>query len=318
MKRRHFFDPHPEASALQIRAYEILFGKRPGDKARELIDIGITLLVLLSILAIILESVHLIGERFKTEFYFFEVFSIGIFSIEYLTRIWCVPAGYPKDSSLRARWRYITSFHGLIDLSATSPFYLHALFPELDLRFMRAVRMLRFLKLSHYSTALEDLFQAIRDEHESFISALYILGIAILMTSCLAYYAEHSAQPEKFGSIPDAMWWSIVTLTTVGYGDAAPVTVLGKFIGVATALMGVCTVALLTGIVASSFANQMARKRAIFEAELIKALQDGDISAEEEEILEHLRQTFNITKDHANAIVKRVKQEHGIGKTSQH
>jgi voltage-gated potassium channel len=109
------------------------------------------------------------------------------------------------------------------------------------------------------------------------------------------------------------MWWSIITLTTVGYGDVSPITPFGKFVGVATALMGVCTVALLTGIVASSFANQMARKRALFEAELIKALQDGRISEEEEASLELLRQSFNLTREHANAIVKRVKQEHGPG-----
>lgn len=311
MPRHHFFEPHTEASALQIRAYEIFFGKRPGDRVRHTVDIGITILILLSILAIILESVQSLGSRYEEAFFIFESFSIAIFTIEYLIRLWCVPAGFPTTSFSRARFRYMISFHGIIDLCATLPFYLHAILPGLDLRFMRAVRMLRFLKLSHYSTALEDLFQAIRDEHESFVSALYILGIAILMTSCLAYYAEHEAQPDKFGSIPEAMWWSIVTLTTVGYGDVAPITVFGKLIGVAAALMGVCTVALLTGIVASSFANQMARKRAIFEAELIKALQDGDISAEEEEILEHLRQTFNLTKEHANAIVKRVKQEHG-------
>ena len=317
MRHRHFFDPHPEASPGQIRAYEIFFGKRPGDTTRQVVDLGITILVLLSILAIILESVAAIGEQFKTEFYAFEVFSIAVFTIEYLMRIWCAPAGHANLTSLQARWRYVRSFHGLIDLCATLPFYLHAFLPELDLRFMRAARMLRFLKLSHYSTALEDLFQAIRDEHESFISALYILGIAILMTSCLAYYAEHQAQPDKFGSIPDAMWWSVVTLTTVGYGDVAPITVFGKFIGVATALMGVCTVALLTGIVASSFANQMARKRAIFEAELIKALQDGHITEEEQEVIEHLRQTFNMSKEHANAIMKRVKQEHGAAGTQK-
>ncbi len=315
MRHQHFFEPHAGASAAQIRAYEILFGKRPGDQARQVVDISITILVLLSILAIILESVPSIGSQYEKEFFAFEIFSISIFTIEYFIRIWCYPAGHPTRPFARARLKYMVSLHGIIDLCATLPFYLQSIFPGIDLRFMRAVRILRFLKLSHYSTALEDLFQAIRDEHESFVSALYILGIAILITSCLAYYAEHGAQPDKFGSIPDAMWWSIVTLTTVGYGDVAPITVMGKVIGVATALMGVCTVALLTGIVASSFANQMARKRAIFEAELIKALQDGDISAEEEEILEHLRQTFNLTKDHANAIVKRVKQEHTVRKT---
>ena len=105
------------------------------------------------------------------------------------------------------------------------------------------------------------------------------------------------------------MWWALITLTTVGYGDAAPVTVFGKFVGVFAALLGVCTVALLTGIVANSFANQMARKRAIFEAELLKALRDGDISEDEQRVIERLRHEFNLTREHANAITERIRQE---------
>lgn len=310
MARQRYFDAHPLASERQIRAYEILFGKVPGDTTRHIVDSGITLLILISIVAIILESVDSIGQRYKTTFDAIEIVSIAAFTVEYLTRLWCMPAGRASLSPMRARWQYMTSFHGLIDLFATLPFYLRALFPSLDLRFIRALRMLRFFKLSHYNSALEDLFSAIYDERQSFFSALYILGIAILMSSCFAYYAERDIQPAQFGSIPDSMWWSIITLTTVGYGDTIPITIFGKFVGVATALTGVCTVALLTGIVASSFANQMARKRAIFEAELIKALKDGNISTEEEEVLEHLRQTFNLTKEHAEAIAKRVRQEH--------
>jgi voltage-gated potassium channel len=168
--------------------------------------------------------------------------------------------------------------------------------------------MLRVLKLSHYNTALEDLFTAVMDERKSFLSTVYILSIATLVTSCLAYYAEHEAQPDKFGSIPDAIWWSVITLTTVGYGDVVPITFFGKFIGIVTAISGVCTVALLTGIVANSFSNQMARKRAIFEAELAKALQDGEISEDEQRVIERLRQSFNLTREHANAITERLRQ----------
>jgi voltage-gated potassium channel len=106
------------------------------------------------------------------------------------------------------------------------------------------------------------------------------------------------------------MWWSIVTLTTVGYGDVYPITVLGKILGAGTALLGVCTVALLTGIVANSFANQMTRKRAVFEAEVHKALaMDHHIDETEAEALERLRIEFNLTHEHAKAIIKRVQEE---------
>ena len=294
---------------LKLTLYHALFGKEPGDRLRLVLEIVITGLVVASLLAIILESVPALHDQYQREFHLFESIAIAIFTVEYLVRIWCCTEGSPDAPAWRARLRYIFSFYGLIDLLAMLPFYLHALFPEADLRFLRVVRMLRVLKLSHYNTALEDLFTAVMDERKSFLSAVYILSIATLVTSCLAYYAEHDAQPDKFGSIPDAMWWAVITLTTVGYGDAAPVTFLGKVIGIMTALLGVCTVALLTGIVANSFANQMARKRAIFEAELAKALRDGEISEDEQRVIERLRQSFNLTREHANAITERLRQE---------
>jgi voltage-gated potassium channel len=295
--------------SLKLTLYHALFGKEPGDRLRLILEVVITGLVIASLMAIILESVPALHDDYHPEFYAFEVIAIAFFSVEYIVRIWCCTEGSPGLPAWRARMRYIFSFYGLIDLLAMLPFYLHALFPEADLRFLRVVRMLRVLKLSHYNTALEDLFTAVMDERKSFLSAVYILSIATLVTSCLAYYAEHEAQPDKFGSIPDAMWWAVITLTTVGYGDAAPVTFLGKVIGIMTALLGVCTVALLTGIVANSFANQMARKRAIFEAELAKALRDGEISEDEQRVIERLRQSFNLTREHANAITERLRQE---------
>ena len=297
----------------KLRLYQALFGKEPEDKLRQVLEVLITGLVLISVIAIVLESVPALHDRYSIEFHAFEKLAIACFTVEYLVRLWCCPAGFPEMPAWRARLRYVFSFYGLIDLLATLPFYLHAIFPEADLRFLRVMRMLRVLKLSHYNTALEDLYSAVMDERKSFLSAIYILALAVLVTSCLAYYAEHDVQPDKFGSIPDAMWWALITLTTVGYGDAAPVTVVGKFVGVFAALLGVCTVALLTGIVANSFANQMARKRAIFEAELLKALRDGDISEDEQRVIERLRHEFNLTREHANAITERIRQETSCG-----
>jgi voltage-gated potassium channel len=301
---------HRGPVSVQLRCYQLLFGKEPGDKGRVALEWVILSMIVASILAIILESVPALHTPYAEAFHGFEVFSVAFFSIEYLFRLWCAPAGRTHLTPTRARLKYVLSFHGIIDLLAILPFYLHAFGLELDLRFMRAVRMLRVLKISHYNTALEDLFSAIYDERRSFVSALYILAIAILLSACLAYTLEHEAQPQHFGSIPAAMWWSIVTLTTLGYGDVYPVTIAGKVLGAITALLGVCTVALLTGIVANSFANQMARKRAIFEAEVHKALSDDrHIDEEEQEILERLRIKFGLTHEHANAITKRVLEE---------
>ena len=162
--------------------------------------------------------------------------------------------------------------------------------------------MIRLLKLSHYSSALEDLISAIYEERRAFGAALYLLGIALFLASALIYVAENHVQPEVFSSIPETMWWAIITLTTVGYGDVSPITPLGKLIAL-TAVMGVCTVALLTGIVGNAFASQLERRKAIFEAEVDHALADGVISSDEGNNIDRIRQEFNLSEEHARAII---------------
>ena len=201
------------------------------------------------------------------------------------------------------------SFSGVIDLVSILPFYLQALFPGLDLRVLRTLRLLRIFKLSNYNTAIEDLFSAVYEERKSFIAALYLFVIAFVLTSSLIYYAENDVQPEKFASIPDAMYWSLITLTTVGYGDVSPVTWMGKVISVATALMGVSVVALLTGILANAFSNQIARRKLIFEDQIREALEDGVVDAVEVRSLEELRKDFGLSKQQADALMRHVKQE---------
>ena len=205
----------------QNRVLEVLEPGRSGDWASKFCDYFIAALVVLNILAVTLESVSDFSVNYARQFYIVESFSVVIFSVEYLMRVWASAA--KQDSHGRifgsARLGYIFSFSGLIDLVSILPFYLQALFPGLDLRVLRTLRLLRIFKLSHYNTAIEDLFSAIYEERKSFIAAFYLLIIAFVLTSSLIYFAEHRAQPVEFASIPDAMYWSLITLTTVGYGD---------------------------------------------------------------------------------------------------
>tara|TARA_B100000674_G_scaffold250677_2_gene206755 strand:- start:908 stop:1495 length:588 start_codon:yes stop_codon:yes gene_type:complete len=188
------------------------------------------------------------------------------------------------------------------------PFYLQAFFPGLDLRVLRTLRLMRILKLNNYNSALEDLFGAIMEEKRSFLTTLYIFVVAFVMSSSLIYFAEHKVQPEDFRSIPDAMYWAIITLTTVGYGDVSPVTVMGKCIAAFTAIFGVTVVALLTGIVANSFNAQMDRRKIIFEDQVRTALLDGILDQEEEMTLDELRKKFGMSKKQADALIEHVKQ----------
>lgn len=277
----------------------------------------LTLVVLGNVLAVVLESVPSIEAQHGKALALFDGLSVVFFSLEYLLRIWtAAERKHRSQSHTRRRIAYMLSFHGLVDLLALLPFFLQALMPGLDLRVLRILRVMRILKLSHYSTALEDLMATIYAERGAFISALYLLALTILITSCLMHFAEHALQAEQFGSIPAAMWWSIITITTVGYGDVTPISTWGKVIGAITALSGVFTVALLTGIVASGFATRVRTQEIEFTTEVEEVLKDGLLNEQEQRTIEHLRTEYNITEEHARAIIRQIIEEHSLYKRS--
>ena len=290
---------------IQKRTSQLLSKGNVADKPSQYVDMILFILIVLNIAAVCLESVKHIGNEYKVAFNAFEFFSVGIFSIEYVLRVWSAPArnDLGNSTNIIKRMKYIFSFTGLIDFLAIIPSILPYFFGGLDLRWLRVLRLLRLLKISNYSSALEDFFSAIKADWRSFSAALYLMVIALFLSSALMYIAEHDSQPEKFSSIPETMWWGLITLTTVGYGDVSPVTPLGKIIGAFTAIMGVCTVALLTGIVASAFANQRAQKAAILEAEISQALSDGVISDDEAQKIEKLRKELNLSPEHSKSLV---------------
>ena len=290
---------------IKKRTSELLSKANISDKPSQYVDTALFILILLNITAVCLESIKDIGNKYEKSFYYFEMFSVFIFGIEYLLRVWSAPAreDLGQGSSFIKRLKYIFSFTGLIDFVAIIPSII-TYFGGLDLRWLRVLRLLRLLKISNYSSAIEDFFSAIMADWRSFSAALYLVLVALFLSSALMYIAENESQPDKFSSIPETMWWSLITLTTVGYGDVSPITPFGKIIGAFTAIMGVCTVALLTGIVASAFANQRAQRTAILEAEINQALSDGVISDMEAKKIEKLRKELNLSPEHSRSLMK--------------
>ena len=295
----------------QRRIFEILEKGQVDDRTSMYCDIFLSVLIVVNLIAVCLETIDSLFASYELIFFAVELFSVSIFSVEYALRIWSWPAAPSKhgNTATGKRLRYIFSFTGIIDLLAILPSILPLLLGGTDLRWLRILRLMRLLKFSHYSSALEDLFSAVRHEWRSFIATLYLLIIAIFISSSLIYVFEQNVQPEHFGSIPDAMWWTVVTLTTVGYGDIVPITVAGKLVATLTAVMGVCVVALLTGIVATGFTNQVSMRRNQLEAEINSALSDGVISSEEREKIEDLRQRLNISEQDALAIMSYLSHE---------
>lgn len=282
-------------------------------RASKYVEWIITFVVLTNCTAVVLDSVPDIHASYKDFFHEFEFWSVMFFSAEYLLRAWSYGARYTKENggAWRGRKEYMFSFFGLIDFFATAPFYIHFLFPYLDLRVLRVLRLLRILKLSNYNTALQDLFVAVKSERKAFGSALFLLVIATIVSASLMYFAEGHEQPEHFASIPAAIYWAIITITS-GYGNVEPVTRAGEFIALITGFLGVCMAAIMTGIVASAFSNQMSRKKAAFAAQIRQVLADGAISAAESDVLLRMQRQFRLSDDVVMQMMADARKEMGI------
>ena len=282
-------------------------------RASKYVEWIITFVVLTNCTAVVLDSVPDIHASYKDFFHEFEFWSVMFFSTEYILRAWSYGARYTKENggAWRGRKEYMFSFFGLIDFFATAPFYIHFLFPYLDLRVLRVLRLLRILKLSNYNTALQDLFVAVKSERKAFGSALFLLVIATIVSASLMYFAEGHEQPEHFASIPAAIYWAIITITS-GYGNVEPVTRAGEFIALVTGFLGVCMAAIMTGIVASAFSNQMSRKRAAFAAQIRQVLADGAVSAAESDVLLRMQRQFRLSDDVVMQMMADARKEMGI------
>jgi voltage-gated potassium channel len=262
-------------------------------------------LIILNVAAVTLESIASVRTRWQDQLTAFELVSVFIFTVEYLLRIWSAPEhqDLSGETGSQKRKAYIFSFTGVIDLLAILPYLLQLIGLSADMRMLRVLRLARLLKISHYTSALEDLMSAIYSERKAFLAALYLLILALFLSSSLIYVAENEVQPDVFSSIPETMWWSIVTLTTVGYGDVSPVTAVGKLIGATTAMMGVCSIALLTGIIGAGFSNQMSKKKAALALKVSEVLEDGVITNEEAVELARLQEKLDLSDDQMTAII---------------
>ena len=261
-------------------------------------------------LAIILESVPEIHEAWGSYFHVFDLFSVGVFTVEYVLRVWSYSEKYtePGDSPWKGRKEYIFSFYGLVDFFSTVPFYLQLLMPGTDLRVLRMFRLLRIFKLSRYNSAMDDMFEAIKSERDSFSSALFLLFISCLLFSSLIYIIEGHDQPEVFPSIPAAMHWFILTIIS-GWGNVDPVTYPGVALVVITQILAIALAATLTGVVSTAYTTQVARREALYEMEIREALADGIVTKEEEIKLKNMQTKYGMSDEQVEAIAAQVRAE---------
>jgi voltage-gated potassium channel len=283
---------------MRARLAVILDVPHAGDRVSLWVDRILIGLILFNVIAVVLESVDTLHTRWAAAFYAIELFSVTIFTIEYLVRVWSIVDNQWRPEYQHAIWgrlRFIRSPMAVIDLLAVLPFWL-SMFIPLDLRFLRLARLLRVLKLTRYSAATNLLFEVLREEARVMGAAVFMLFLLLMLMASATYYAENGVQPDAFANIPQSMWWAVVTVTTVGYGDVVPITPLGKLFGAALGVVGVGMVALPAGILASGFSNALNRRQCDLRRDVEAALADGIIDAEERERLAVRGQSLSLSE----------------------
>ena len=250
-------------SRVKRRAYEIVEPTPEGDRPSHIFDAALITLITLNLLAIALETISPLAEQASGAFLVFEIVSVAIFTGEYLVRVWACTEDPEFAHPVKGRLRFAVQPLVLMDLVAIVPFYIPLLL-TFDLRFVRSLRLLRvfrLVKITRYSESMSIVGTVLRSRREVLLSTLFVTFILLFMASVLMYLAEREAQPEGFDSIPAAMWWGMVTLTTVGYGDLAPATPVGRILGAVVALFGIGLFALPAGILGSAFVDEMEARR---------------------------------------------------------
>jgi len=252
-------EPEDQLSYRQ-RAYRLLETPSPDRISSRMVTIFLTVLILANVVMAIVQSVERFADRYASEFAAFEGFSLVVFALEYFARIWSAGVD-PKYSGFRGAVRFALRPMMLVDALATFP---SILFPAIDLRalrLLRVFRLLRGLKLVRYSKGLQIILTVFRERRDQLLLCLGFVAALVVLSSSVMYYAESDVQPDKFSSIPAAMWWAVCTLTTVGYGDVVPQTDLGRLLASVMSLLGVGLFALPAGILAAGFSDHIDQTR---------------------------------------------------------
>lgn len=295
------------------KVHAVMFPSAYGGSLHTIFDTFIVIWVVVSVLAVILESVHGIEYLLNLEFIILDAIAVSIFTLEYCLRMYCCVEEPGYQRAVSGRLKMANSTSSIIDLLAIAPFFLEVFLHHLvDLRFMRVFRLLRLLKLSRYTGATQSLSKVIAREWPVMAASTFIMLLLVVMTASLGFLFEHEAQPDKFENIPQAIYWAVITLASVGYGDISPITPAGRAMTIVLSLIGIGIFAIPAAILSSAFTDQLKRDREALVNTIYEMLADGHLDEKEIEYIRTESKRLHLSDVEIRLLIDKANRERDL------
>lgn len=292
------------------KVHAVVFPSAYGGSLHTIFDTFIVIWVIVSVMAVILESVQGIHYLLNLEFIVLDAIAVSIFTLEYCLRMYCCVEEPGYQRAVSGRLKLAKSTSSIIDLLAIAPFFLEVFLHHLvDLRFMRVFRLLRLLKLSRYTGATQSLSKVIAREWPVIAASTFIMLLLVVMTASLGFLFEHEAQPDKFENIPQAIYWAVITLASVGYGDISPITPAGRAMTIVLSLIGIGIFAIPAAILSSAFTDQLKRDREALVNTIYEMLADGHLDEKEIEYIRTESKRLHLSDEEIRLLIDKANRE---------
>ena len=293
------------------KIHAIVFTSPHGGKMHDLFQSFINIWVLISVFAVVMESVHSVSYILNVEFVILDAVAVAIFTMEYCMRIYSCVEEPGFKGAVSGRLKQAKSTSTMIDLLAILPFFLEVFLHHLiDLRFLRVFRLARLLKLTRGSDATATLGRVVSREWPVIAAAGFVMLLLVVLTASLGYLFEHEAQPDKFDNIPNSIYWAVITLASVGYGDISPVTPMGRIMTMVLALIGIGIFAIPAALLSSAFSDELVKERAALKIKLHDILADGNIDMKEMAYIRAESKRLHLTAAEIKQLLKQVQEEY--------
>lgn len=292
------------------RVHALMFDSPYGGKMQGIFDAFIGVCVMLSVLAVVMESVQSVSYMLNMEFVILDAVAVGIFTLEYCMRMYSCVEEPGFKHAIAGRFKQARSASTMIDFLAILPFFLEVFLHHLlDLRFLRVFRLSRLLKLTRGNDATKILVKVLTREWPVISAAAFIMLLLVVLTASLGYLFEHEVQPDKFENIPTSIYWAVITLASVGYGDISPITVPGRFMTIVLAFIGIGIFAIPAALLSSAFSDELVKERDALKREIYEMMKDGHIDPEEVNTIRSEAIRLHLSEEEVNALLLTIQQD---------